>query len=410
MKYLTKYKLFESSSFSNLIEDVRDMTLELSDSGFDINIKEVNYTPPMFTDSIKALDVQISTEFFTYNDIKETVERIEEYCFRKDAGYGIDVEISGGDWMELDRFIYVYGDEEFGSSGISLLIYSEDDYGRLLDEKDLNESIKQKYSIYDFYNDIHYNSDNKLDQSEIKHWVDHFIGDGWFDIINRHLSKAWEAMKKVDIDYVNDRLYEIWDDIPTDKDKWVTTSIIYGDYEKIDEPNKRKYNGTMPVSNLTDEKRYLMIMNEIIRDILAPTFKLGSWKDEIYIRQDESEEYVTDKKYQCVNFNIMDYEVVNSDVLSKHKYAIQKLQKYSPINILDMYVPCVLIDIGGHRDTHTSGTMNLKKLESDLDEVLPSILPTLEYDDVIFDMSREDRRFDDNRDIYDYTVKILLKF
>ena len=103
MKYLTTYKLFESSYFSNLIEDVRDMTLELSDMDFDINIKEVNYTPPMFSDSIKSLKVQISKDrIFNWNEIEETVGRIEDYCFRKDVGYGIDIEIIDNDVESLD--------------------------------------------------------------------------------------------------------------------------------------------------------------------------------------------------------------------------------------------------------------------------------------------------------------------
>jgi hypothetical protein len=55
--------------------------------------------------------------------------------------------------------------------------------------------------------------------------------------------------------------------------------------------------------------------------------------------------------------------------------------------------------------------MNLLKLESDLDEVLPTILPTLDYEEVIFDVSRGNRGFDtENYEVYDYTVKILLNF
>jgi hypothetical protein len=107
----------------------------------------------------------------------------------------------------------------------------------------------------------------------------------------------------------------------------------------------------------------------------------------------------------------MNHEIIfNSDVLRERKYDLQKLRNYSPKNILSMYVPCVYIDIGRNRDTHQTGVMNLKNLESNFDEVLPTILPTLDHSDVIFDMSREDRQFDDDRDIYDYNVKILLKF
>ena len=54
--------------------------------------------------------------------------------------------------------------------------------------------------------------------------------------------------------------------------------------------------------------------------------------------------------------------------------------------------------------------MNLKKLESDIDEALLSILPELDYEEVVFDMSRFDRVYDDDTDINDYSFKILLNF
>ena len=57
MKYLKKYKLFESEDstrFSNLKRELEDIVLELSDDGFGVDIDETNYTPPMFSDSIRS--------------------------------------------------------------------------------------------------------------------------------------------------------------------------------------------------------------------------------------------------------------------------------------------------------------------------------------------------------------------
>ena len=424
MKYLKKYKLFESEDstrFSNLKRELEDIVLELSDDGFGVVIDETNYTPPMFSDSIRSVCVGIyrkNDEIWRWDDIKDAVKRIEDYVWRADEGYGVDVEVTKEqDWMSLDRFIDVYGGEEFSYPGISLLIYSEDDYGDLLNSMDesLNESNEERYSIFDFYNDLYYQNmkNNKLSESDIKKWTNHFIGDNWYGIIEDYLTKTWNSMKKVDIDYVNDRLYDIWDEIPTEKGKWVTTAITYGDYYRKDEPIKRKYNGTMPVSDTEDDSRFYAIMRDIIRSIMLPTFKIGGYKNDVYIRQDEAEEYVTDKKFQCVNFDIMNYEVVrNSDIIVKNKYDLQKLRNYSPTNILTMYVPCVYIDIGRNYtdDPYKSAPMNLRKLESGLDEVLPTILPTMDHGEVIFGMSRGDRQFDDDTDIEDYTLKILLKF
>ena len=53
--------------------------------------------------------------------------------------------------------------------------------------------------------------------------------------------------------------------------------------------------------------------------------------------------------------------------------------------------------------------MNLRQIESQIDKILPSILHDLDYEEVIFDNTRGDRKYDDNIDIHDYTFKILLK-
>jgi hypothetical protein len=75
-----------------------------------------------------------------------------------------------------------------------------------------------------------------------------------------------------------------------------------------------------------------------------------------------------------------------------------------------MYVPAVVIEIGNRDNSIASGGINLKKIELMIDDALESVLPTLDYKEVVFDMARFDRQFDDDKDIYDYTVKILLNF
>jgi hypothetical protein len=45
-----------------------------------------------------------------------------------------------------------------------------------------------------------------------------------------------------------------------------------------------------------------------------------------------------------------------------------------------------------------------------IDDALESILPTLDYKEVVFDHARFDRVFSDDTDVYDYTVKILLNY
>lgn len=157
MRYLKTYESFDDNRPSNqtkLIDDVEDIFLDLSDNGFEVDLSIMNYTPPMLDDSLKSLVVDLvplQMEFFRWSDIKDTIERLEEYCFRKDEGYGIDVEVDD-DYMHIDRFIDVYGREELNR--IHLYIYSEDDYGDLLNQKDMNESIYMDYDSQDDVRDI----------------------------------------------------------------------------------------------------------------------------------------------------------------------------------------------------------------------------------------------------------------
>jgi hypothetical protein len=136
MRYIKKYKIFEfnDSKFSNeMIEDIKDMCLELNDNNIKTNIKIVNYHPPLFSKSIKSISVELESDIpYTYDDIKDFLDRLEDYCFRKHTGYNIDLEVMG-DYMTIDRFVDVYSGEEFDN--ISLFIYSQDDYNPINESK-----------------------------------------------------------------------------------------------------------------------------------------------------------------------------------------------------------------------------------------------------------------------------------
>jgi hypothetical protein len=139
------------------------------------------------------------------------------------------------------------------------------------------------------------------------------------------------------------------------------------------------------------------------------------------LRQSDESYYVTDKKWQCQNFNIDDYSDIkdgaefDTDDYKGRKtkifqHDIDKKKQYSIDKIISMYVPAVVIEIGNRDNSIASGGINLKKIELMIDDALESVLPTLDYKEVVFDQSRFDRKFDDDVDIYDYTIKILLNF
>jgi len=285
----------------------------------------------------------------------------------------------------------------------------------------LEKSESSKYGIYDWFEDLkryqwNQNQKSMVSESSLKKWSDHFIGEGYWEKIKDLVDRMFIAMSKVDTDYINDRMYDVYDEIPESKKKWTMCCVAYGDYENHDKPNNRKYNGLLSVPKPKDSDK-LNIIISILKDIVNPTLSIGGYPS-ILLRRDDDQYYVTDKKWNCANFNIDNYGIKLGDKfkgderrdVTIYSSDINKKKDYSVDKILDMYKPCVTINIGGYSDSHLTGKMNLRKLESDIDAVLPSILPTLDYEEVIFDVSRGNRQFDDDSDIYDYTIKILLNF
>lgn len=285
----------------------------------------------------------------------------------------------------------------------------------------LERSESPQYGIYDWFEDLKrfqwaQNQKSMVSESSLKKWSDQFIGEGYWEKIKDLVDRMFVAMSKVDTDYINDRMYDVYDEIPEGKEKWTMCCVAYGDYENHDKPNNRKYNGLLSVPNPKEGDK-LNIIISILKDILNPTLRIGSYPS-VFLRRDDDQYYVTDKKWNCANFDIDNYVIKEGDKfkgderrdVTIHSSDIRSKKDYSVDKILDMYKPCITINIGGYSDSHLTGKMNLKKLESDIDEVLPAILPTLDYEEVIFDSSRGNRQFDDNIDIYDYTIKILLNF
>lgn len=256
------------------------------------------------------------------------------------------------------------------------------------------ESNKQ-ISILDFLESVkpcyHYKGDEYM-----RKWSNHFIGDGWFDRIKDHINIFIKSLENVDLEYIDDRFYDIWDKYPI-KSKWINYSIISSDYK-----NETKYNSSFI---LRTDKSIDYIICDIIYKILSETTSIRSPFEPYHdIRKTHDELYVTDEIYNCENFNIDNYPSL-SDLPN---YLLEKFKLYSPENILKTYRPAIFIKFGHHSERH----MYVKEIENDIDYILPSILPTIDYDEVIWDHGRYHRyhgsRYE-NFKIYDYTIKIVLK-
>ncbi len=283
-------------------------------------------------------------------------------------------------------------------------------------DKKIPDGNQHDYSIYDWSEDLKSYEwmtnpeGSKVNINSIKMWTDHFIGDGWFDKISNHVENIFNSLKKVDTDYINDRMYDVYDEIPEGKKKHTSLAVLYGDIEKYNSLLSRKFSGSIYIPKCNEVNKFRVIIH-IIKEMILPTLFIGGWRSNALLRTGKDECFVTDKKYQCQNFNIDNYIKPHHNITKTsggYDIDISKKKKYDINLFLDMYQPSVTINIGGHSDSMATGVFNLREIESKLDDVLPSILHDIDYKEVIFDQSRFDRKFNDNVDTSEYTLKILL--
>jgi hypothetical protein len=270
--------------------------------------------------------------------------------------------------------------------------------------KSFLESQKE-YSIFDFYDYLRNNHWSNTDISTLERWTDHFVGAGWWQKIKSHVDRMFQILSEVDLNHIKDAMLEIYDTLPDEKEKNIYCSVLYGDYEKINDSNDLKYNGNMPIFESDDMKRKSYILHNIIFEIVRPTISYSKITgNDIEFRLTPEAYYVTDKKWQCQNFDFSEFTELKD-------YEMKSLKLYSPENVLSMYQPGIVIDIGGWSsvDSHRTGQMSLLDLEKELDDRIDLITAELDYEEVLWPFSRKERYFDTSSPIYDYTLKILLK-
>lgn len=286
--------------------------------------------------------------------------------------------------------------------------------------ENMNLGIESNYGIHDWIEDLKSFEWGRKQIKDLKKWTDHFIGDSYYEKIKDRVDKIFVALNKVDIDLIQDRMQmDVFDDLPTEKGKYVTPAIAYGDSKNYNRPVQYRYNGLVTAIKRNEHDK-LRIMVHIIKEIVFPTFYVGSYP-QVHLRRSDESYFVTEPKWQCANFNIDDFQELGIKIGAQFseddykgrksiitEYEINQKRDYSIDKIIEMYVPCVVIDIG-RDENYMKYKMNLSDIEEKLDEALPSILPTLDYSDVVFDHARGSRMVEIT-DIYDYTVKILLNF
>jgi hypothetical protein len=275
-------------------------------------------------------------------------------------------------------------------------------YKIFLESFDSKLGERENYSIYEWVEDLkshqwRNNSCKKsVNKDSLKRWTEHFIGDGYYDKISTHVNNISKAFDKVDLEEIRYRMYDVFDNYLF-TERSCEFGIIYGDYYKED----GYFNGML----FSKEFDFINTYIEIAKNIVFPTLKIGDIRDDIWLRESSEKKYVTDKKYQCVNFNIDDYDIDATSYTSLWGYKDKK--KYSVDRVIQFYQPAICIRVGGNWSMR-GGKFNLEQIEKDLDETLPMILPTIDYKKVIWDMNKGDRRYSSDMDIDEYTLKIWL--
>jgi hypothetical protein len=269
------------------------------------------------------------------------------------------------------------------------------------------ESQQISETIYHWFEDLKSIQWGRKEFNE--NWLklnsDHYIGEGWYEKVKLHVDNIYQKIEQADLNNIYDRMYDIWDQY-LGHERMVYGAVLYGDVDRYNKENRNKFNGTLPISNrrFNIYRKKSDITVHILKSILHPTLFVGYPSVNLRIQNNEKE--VTDSKYQCQNFNINKYHIHNNmENIRGVTWDFEKIKDYDINLFLPTYAPGIVIFLSSYHKID----IDLLKLENDLDEVLETILPDLDYEEVIFDHSRGFGVFDRNIKVNDYTVKILLK-
>lgn len=239
--------------------------------------------------------------------------------------------------------------------------------------------------------------------SEVKRHSERFIGPGIYDRVEKLANQIFEVLSYVDIEHTKEALYDVFDEFPY-KDKRVHLCVLYCNPDRLKEPIERRYNGSMGVGE-DKEKSKKFIICHILLDMLHSTFSIGY--PSIQIRQTDEQIDVTDPKWNCVNFNIDNYEISKRGTYIS-PLDLDKLRKYNIEDFFQCYQPGIYIELYDDKGYHSK--MSIKQVEELFDQYLPHILHDVEWEKILWEIPREGRKFDETTyDLYDYTLKVLLK-
>jgi len=397
---------------NEIIADVKDILIELSDMGHSVNIELEESKSHITEYLILKVNIKFKKPIEANDELYNDLISLKLYL--NNNGYE-DFVFNYRDTQQVHKF-YLHDDSRkmrnddihkyerwLRISSMNLVFMKS--IGKVTESKikkfkSFLETKNEKYSIYDFFNSLNRFSRREIDIKNLKPNCDHFIGPGSYDKIENYVDKLISSINKVNLDDIELRLLDdIYDNINSDIKKSISFGILNGDYYNYDIKDENKYNSTSFYKDIIKSK--MIIISEIIREIIHPTLYIQTK----LLRNTNESEYVTGPEWNCQNFNIDKY--INDLDIKSYKYSLLQKSKYSIDNVINMHKPAIICNLEGqYGRKHT--IMNIDKIESYIDEALECILPTINYESVIFDHSRYTRQFE-FRDFYDYTFKIILK-
>lgn len=265
------------------------------------------------------------------------------------------------------------------------------------------------FSIYDFLEWLNKNCWSKsIDKSELIKHTEHFIGKGQWNIIEKHFDKIFNSLENIDIDYINDRLLDIFDEYPLHDSKYAVCAVCYSnDYTG-------NITGTITVSEVNENKKLNIIMN-FLMFILNKSLFIHYFKNTIQIRTTNDELYVTSDEWSLKNLKYQDIDILKDDKTDINFRNFLKFKnEFSIDKYLNLYLPAIFIYISGGGFGEMS-KISLNKITKQFEDILPSILHDIDYSDILYSWKlpkySDDAPFPlplPDIEIYDFDLKIIL--
>lgn len=272
----------------------------------------------------------------------------------------------------------------------------------------ITESV-DNFSIYDFLEWTKHNSWNKsIDKSKLIQYTERFIGSGQWNIIDNYFSRLFKTLENVDIDYINDRLEDVFEEYPLHDMKYVIRSVAYGDVSKFDQSSNSRYNGMMSVKDTSEINKLNIIVN-FLNKLLHECLIMIDLTDTKKTRVTPDELYVTSDEWSLKNFKDQKLEIMNDQEVTQswgYKKFLKLKEGFTIERCLDMFRPAIYISIGSYK--FMASKISHNKIRSQLEDILPSFLHDVEYDEIMWSMKAPQENESDI-EIYDYDLKILLK-